>query len=89
MPRLEFSQTFAEDLASITSPRIEANVLRALDDIEQFGDFGSPTVPEPIKRRYGSGVRKAVVKPFDLIYTHIPEDGVVRAEALAYGRSVS
>ena len=88
MPRLEFSERFADDLAAVTFPRVEAGVMRALDAIERFGDFGSPLMPDSIKARFGDGVRKVVVKPLDLIYTHYPEEGLARIEALVHARGV-
>ena len=88
MPRLEFSERFADDLAAVTSPKVEANIMRALDNIESFGDFGSPLVPRSIKERFGEGVRKVVVRPYNLIYTHYPEQGLVRVEALLHGRAI-
>ena len=87
MPRFEFSERFADDLASVTSRRVEAGIMRALDNIESFGDFGSPIMPDSIKRRFGDGVRKVVVRPYDLIYTHYPNEGVARVEALVLARS--
>lgn len=88
MPRLEFSERFANDLAKVTSPRIETRILRAIDTIESFVDFGSPLVPKSISHRFGKGVRKVVVGSCDLLYTHYPEEGLARIEALVPGRSV-
>ena len=81
MPRLEFSEQFADGLATVTSPREEANVIPVLDAIESFGDFGSPLIPDSIKRRHGDDVRKVVVRPFDLIYTHYSDEDLARVEA--------
>ncbi len=86
MPQLEFSERFADDLAAVTSPRVEARVMRALDCIESFGNFGSPLLPRSVEDRFGNGVRKVVIRPFDLIYTHYPEQDLVRVEALVYAR---
>ena len=88
MPRLEFSERFADDLAGVTSPRVEARILRALDCIERFGNFGSPLTPRSVKERFGDEVRKVVVRPLDLIYTYYPEQDLVRVEALIHARSV-
>ena len=62
--------------------------MRALDCIEQFGGFGSPLLPRSVKERFGDGVRKVVVRPFELIYTHYPEQDLVRVEALVHARSI-
>ena len=87
MPRLEFSERFAEDLARIESPRPEARILADLDNIEAFGEFGSSNIPESIRQEFGSGVRKIAVNPFDLIYTLYPDADLARIEALAHQRS--
>lgn len=87
VPRLEFSERFAEDLARIESPKLEAGILADLDNIEVFGEFGSSNVPRSIRQEFGSGVRKVAVNPFDLIYTLYPDTGLARIEALVHQRS--
>lgn len=87
MPRLEFSERFAEDLAAVTSPRLEGRILSDLDSIELFGEFGSPNIPESIKEEFGEGVRKVAVNPFDLVYTFYPEEDLCRIEALVHQRA--
>ena len=86
MPRLEYSDRFAGELARVTSPKVEARVYEALDNIEAFEDFGSRFVPESIRREFGEGVRM-VVNPFDLVYTYYPEEDLVRIEALIHQRA--
>lgn len=87
MPRLEFSERFAEDLAAVTSPRLEGRILSDLDSIELFGEFGSPNIPDSIKEEFGEGVRKVAVNPFDLVYTFYPEEDLCRIEALVHQRA--
>ena len=87
MPRLEYSERFAEDLASVTSEKVEARVYAALDNVEVFGEFGSRVVPDSIREGFGEGVRKVVVSPFDLIYTYYPDEDLVRIEALVHQRA--
>ena len=89
MPRLEYSERFASDLAEVTSERVEARVLTALDNIEAFGDFGSPVVPSSLTERFGNGIRKVAIAPFDLLYTHYPSQDLARIEAFVYARRVS
>ena len=86
MPRLEYSERCAKDLARVTSPKVEARVYEALDNIEAFEDFGSRLVPESIRSEFGAGVRKVAVNPFDLVYTCYPDEGVARIEALVHQR---
>lgn len=87
MPRLEFSERFADDLASVTSPAVESRMLDNLDNIERFGEFGSANVPESIIRTFGAGVRKVAVNPFDLVYTYYPDADLARIEALVHQRA--
>ena len=87
MPRLEYSERFAEDVARVTSAKVEARLYAALDNVEAFGDFGSKVVPDSIREGFGEGVRKVVVSPFDLVYTHYPDEDLVRVEALVHQRA--
>lgn len=87
MPRLEYSERFVEDLARIESPKLEARILKDLDYIQAFGEFGSSSIPESIVREFGNGVRKVAVNPFDLIYTLYPEQDLARIEALVHQRA--
>lgn len=87
MPRLEYSDRFADDLAHVTSDKVEARIYIALDNVEAFGDFGSRVVPDSIREDFGEGVRKVVVNPFDLVYTYYPDDDLVRVEALVHQRA--
>ncbi len=88
MPRLEYSERFANDLASVTSERVEKLVMESLDNIELFGEYGSFLLPESVRQEFGEGVRKVVVGPFGLIYTLYPEKEVARIEALVSQRIV-
>ena len=87
MPELEYSERFAEDLAMVTSARVEERIFRVLDDIEVFGGLGSRDVPRSIRERFGGGVRKVTVNSFDLVYTFYPQKDLVRAEALVHQRT--
>lgn len=88
MPRLEYSDRFAADLARIVSDRLERRIYENLDNIEQFGEFGSSFVPPSIAEEFGEGVRRVAVNPFDLIYTYHPEKDTARIEALVHQKTV-
>ncbi len=88
MPKLEFSERFANDLSKVESPRVFSEILAALDSIERFGAFGSANMPASIQKEYGSQVRRIPVYPFDLIYTFYSEENLCRVEALVHQRSV-
>ncbi len=87
MPKLEYSDRFAQDLSLVTSAKLEARILTDLDNIEQFGEYGSANVPISIKEKFGEGVRKVAVNPFDLIYTYYADLNLVRVEALVHQRA--
>ena len=87
MPELEYSERFAEDLAMVTSARVEERIFRVLDEIEVFGGLGSRDVPRSISERFGGGVRKVTVNPIDLVYTFYPQIDLVRVEALVHQRA--
>lgn len=87
VPELEYSERFAEDLAMVTSARVEERIFRVLDDIEVFDGLGSRDVPRSINERFGGGVRKVTVNPFDLVYTFYPQIDLVRVEALVHQRA--
>lgn len=87
MPKLEFSERFTDDLAAVSSPKIEGKINVALDNIEAFMDFGSANVPKSIRQRFEGNIRKVAVNPFTLIYTAYPDEDKVRVEALIPQRS--
>lgn len=87
MPRLEYSERFADDLALVETRKLEQRILACLDSIELFGEYGSPLVPDSIRAAYGDGVRKVAVNPFDLIYTYYPDRDLARIEALVHQKA--
>lgn len=87
MPKLEYSERFAADLAQVTSAKVEKRVLAALDSIEAFGGYGSRNVPDSIRRSFGDGIRKVVVDPFDLVYTYYPDEDLIHIHALVHRKA--
>lgn len=88
MPRLEFSDRFAADLAKVESDKVFSLIMDCLDNIERFGEFGSRNISRSIKKEFGEGVRKVAINPFDLFYTLFDESDIVRVEALVLQRRV-
>lgn len=88
MPKLKYSERFADDLAAVTSLKVQREIDAALDNIEAFPDIGNANVPVSIREEFGDGVRKVVVGPFDLIYTSYPESDEAVVEALINQRRV-
>lgn len=88
MPKLEFSQHFADGLAKVTSEHVESQILACLDSLERFGGMGSPNVPASIQERFGDVVRYIAIAPFDFVYSLYPEQDLVRVEVLVPQLSV-
>lgn len=84
MPRLEFSERFASDLAIVESAKLEAQIMACLDRIEMFGELGSSNIPNSVRAEFGEGIRKIPVNPFDSIYSYYPNLDLVRVEALIH-----
>ena len=58
MPRLEYSERFADDLATIRADKLESRIFGILDSLEFFGTFGSSQVPQSDTERFGHANRK-------------------------------
>lgn len=86
MARLEYSERFADDLARVSSPRVEERILGLLDSLDPLPELGSRNLPPSVRERFGEGVRKVAANPFDLVYTYYPEDDLVRVEDLVHQR---
>lgn len=87
MPKLEFSERFVTDLASVASKRLEQRILDNLDNIELFAEFGSPDIPVSIREEFDGDIRKIAVNPFDLIYTYYADKDLCRVEALIHQKA--
>ena len=87
MTKLLYSDRFANDLAGVTSTKIERKIFDILDAVEAAGDIGSKAVPESIRSEFGAGVRKLAVNPFDLVYTYDIERDIAFIEALIHQRA--
>ncbi len=87
MARLEFSERFADDLLLVTSKKLESRIFSTLDHIEMFGEFGSKSIPDSIRQKFGEGVRKVALNPFDLVYTYYPSRDLARIEALVHQKT--
>ena len=87
MPRLEYSQRFVNDFAAIETKKLEQRILKNLDNIELFAEFGSPDIPASIKEEFDGDIRKVAVSPFDLIYTYFADRDLCRIEALVHQKA--
>lgn len=88
MPRLIFSERFADDFASIFSDRLADRIMTALDNVELNAGFGSRLLPRSVRDTFEGDVRKVAVNPFDLIYTYYKQDDLVVVEALIHQRRI-
>lgn len=72
-----YTEGFLDDASYIYSDRVRDDLAKALSAIETFPRIGSQAIPASIKQRFGNGVLKFVVKPFDLIYEYFDESDTV------------
>lgn len=88
MATLIFADAFVDALADIQSERLYRKILTLVSYLATMPEMGSPTVPDAARRRFGDGVRKLVVSPFDILYIYDAEldevhvDGLVHQHAL-------
>lgn len=64
------TEGFLVDASDIWSDAVMDDLKDVLTAIEIFPRIGSRDVPASIRERFGEGVLKAVVPPFDLIYEY-------------------
>lgn len=72
-----YTEGFLDDAADVYSPKVKEDLVRVLTAIEAFPNIGSSAVPASVRERFGTGVRKAIVKPFDLVYEYFEEADTV------------
>ena len=78
MARIIYTNGFIEDLSFVYSDKVLNDIRKALDAIETFPNIGSSDIPQSVVEDFGSNVRKAIVKPFDLVYEYDePADTVI------------
>ena len=78
MAEIVFTEGFMADAAIVER---EEKLDEILDTIALLED-----APASIRRRYGSQVRKLVVRPFDIIYDYLPKDDAVVVLTLIHQR---
>ena len=60
---------------------------KIFDAIEAASDIGSKALTESIRSKFGTGVCKLAVNPFDLVYTYDAERDIAFIEALIHQRA--
>ena len=82
MAEIVFTEGFMAD-AAIVEREEKLDTIALLEDAPEIG---SAILPASIRRRYGSQVRKLVVRPFDIIYDYLPKDDAVVVLTLIHQR---
>lgn len=85
---VRYSGRFIDDVASIYSDKVLAELDGALATIERFPEIGSPQVRESLMGRFGEGLRKFPVSNFVIVYRFIPDESRLDFIALPYGPSI-
>ena len=86
MTKMVYAPRFAEELARVTSLRVEEKIYHTLDIIEQVPSIGSNNIPEMIRAEFGEGVLKMVVDPFDIFYEYFEQAETVYVYTLVFQR---
>ena len=87
MPKISYTEQFVADASQIRLASKRAEVKKSIDLLSELPELGSRNLAEYIVRAYGTGVRKLVVKPFDVIYEYDEGDDEVRVLALLHQRA--
>ena len=77
MPKVQLTERFVEDASTVWSDRVLSHIYDSVGSLESFPLMGSADVPESVVREFGTGVRKCVVAPFDLIYEYDEQNDTV------------
>ena len=88
MARLAVSEAFVSKRNELESQRIRSRVDKALFEIAQFPRLGSRIIPLSTRTRFGNGVRKITVAPYQIIYPFDPKADVVYVGDLLYTPSI-
>ena len=86
MAEIVFTEGFMADAAIVEREEKLDEILDTIALLEDAPEIGSATLPASIRRRYGSQVRKLVVRPFDIIYDYLPKDDAVVVLTLIHQR---
>lgn len=86
MAKMVYAPRFAEELARVTSSRVENKIYHVLEIIEDVPTVGSRDIPSMIRTEFGEGVLKMVVDPFDIFYEYFESTGTVYVYTLVFQR---
>lgn len=82
MAEVVVTERFVADAAEVSSDRAFAKIEEALRALERFPEMGSSIIPDLIRRRFGSTVRKLVAAQYDIVYEYDPSSDRVHVLAL-------
>lgn len=86
MAEIVFTEGFMADAAIVEREEKLDEILDTIALLEDAPEIGPAILPASIRRRYGSQVRKLVVRPFDIIYDYLPKDDAVVVLTLIHQR---
>ena len=70
MAKLVYSNAFIEDMTAVELASKRDEIFDRIDLLSDFPDLGSTNIPESIRSRFGTSVRKLVIAPFDVVYEY-------------------
>ena len=86
MAEIVFTEGFMADAAIVEREEKLDEILDTIALLEDAPEIGSAILPASIRRRYGSQVRKLVVRPFDILYDSLPKHDAVVVLTLSHQR---
>ena len=67
MTEVRISEGFEEDLAIVLSSRVLDDILKVIEILPTIPSMGSTDVAAALAYKFGEGVRKIPVGPFDIV----------------------
>ncbi len=87
MAEVIFTEGFMDDVHLVQREEKLDEILDRIALLKENPELGSTLLPQSIRRRFGSHVRKLVVSPFDVIYEYLPQDDAVVVLGLIHQRA--
>ncbi|MBQ9004730.1 MAG: type II toxin-antitoxin system RelE/ParE family toxin [Eggerthellaceae bacterium] len=84
MPETQYADQFLEGTSATELPSRRLEVRRRIEQLADFLEIGSHSLPGSIAKFYGPDVRKLVVKPFIVFYRFVANGGVVDVLGLVH-----
>ena len=86
MPKLVYTDSFAEGYLTVELESKRAEIIESIERLASLPVIGSRNLPASIEKAYGDHVRKLVVKPFDVIYEYDEDADEIRILGIIHAK---